>query len=140
MDQFSDRTTIAARRAVPGPRLLGIRVQVALLCARYERFLVPRYRSFIFLQQCGQKPVYKGHQFCGRNCANAWQGMYGQIQTSGNSQPQYGQQSWNAMPPPQMQNSFNNPAPPFQGSNQGGDGGGGSESLFLSFFLGISEI
>jgi hypothetical protein len=68
--------------------------------------------------------------------------MYGQINTGGHGQPQHGQQSWNTMPPPQMQNPPNSTSP-YQGSNQGGGGGGGgggSESLLVFFRYRVGNL
>ena len=113
---------------VPELGPLGAHLQIPPLCARYDRFSILRSRLFICLQQCNQRPVHRGHQFCGRNCAGNWQTANGQINTGGNVQPQQPvQQSWSTtQQPPQVQN------PPTQSSHQSGGDGGGRESYYRS--------
>ncbi|KAF9790508.1 hypothetical protein BJ322DRAFT_1036900 [Thelephora terrestris] len=56
-------------------------------------------------KNCGQKPVYKGHQFCGKGCAGSWQSANGSsMSSSWYGQPYYNQQrSWGPVQPPRQQ-------------------------------------
>lgn len=119
-------TIIAARLVVLGQRHLGIPIPGTLvpLCARCESFLKPLGSGVVdprAHQQCGQRPVYKGHQFCGKNCANTWQAANGSSNGPTSNNQQYGQQpsSWHAGPP-QSKYPSNNPTQPFQALGQNG--------------------
>lgn len=91
-----------------------------------------RSKPLIRDQQCGQRPVYKNHEFCGKNCANNWQAMYGSTGTNsygptssygpasyGSSQPQYGQGQSSYTTQPKTQYPPGSPSRSYQSLGQG---------------------